>query len=50
MNSSNILINMSLTPRKYDEEPVHFCMDCLSLNIKTIDEVDYCDDCGSVEI
>lgn len=34
----------------YNEEPVFYCKKCLSLNIKNIDNMDFCDECGSVEI
>lgn len=37
---------------EYNEEPVHYCSDCLSLNIKinTSLNLDYCSDCGSTYI
>lgn len=37
---------------KYDDEPVLYCANCLSLNIKHEDavEVDYCADCGCCDI
>lgn len=37
----------------YNEEPVYYCSNCLSLKIKTInagEELNYCDDCGSTNI
>lgn len=32
---------------EYNDEPVVYCADCLSLNILTIDGIDYCEKCGS---
>lgn len=37
----------------YNDEPVFFCKNCLSLNIKTValgSDLDYCDECGSTTI
>ena len=37
----------------YDEEPVFYCRNCLSLkirNIPSIDHSEFCDDCGSTDI
>lgn len=34
----------------YNNEPVHYCKNCLSLCIKTIDNTDYCEKCGSTTI
>ena len=30
----------------YNDEPVVYCSQCLSLRIRDIDGVSYCDDCG----
>jgi hypothetical protein len=38
---------------EYNQIPVFYCKSCLSLKIRNIDSVedsDYCDDCGSTEI
>lgn len=36
---------------QYDEEPVFYCKDCLSLNIVTMDKTyDYCAKCGSSHV
>lgn len=38
---------------EYDEEPVYYCKRCLSLNIRQIlyvANMDYCEDCGAVDI
>lgn len=37
----------------YNDIPVFYCKDCLSLMIKTVAEdsdLDYCDECGSTDI
>ena len=37
----------------YDDEPVYYCKRCLSLNIRQIpmmENQDYCEDCGTVDI
>lgn len=42
-----------LDPSKYNDEPVYYCKDCLSLRIKELapnSEIDYCDECGSTNI
>lgn len=49
MEKSNELFNLTLTPQKYNDEPVTYCSHCLSLNIKIMEDTDYCDDCGSTE-
>lgn len=35
---------------EYNDEPVFYCTECLSLKIKDGDGVDYCDECGSASI
>lgn len=42
-----------MTKEEYDEEPVYYCKDCLSLKVKTVFQglgLDYCDHCGSTNI
>ena len=37
----------------YNQQPVFYCKNCLSLkirNIKSINNSEYCDDCGSTNI
>lgn len=34
----------------YNEEPVIYCSQCLSLRIRDIDGVNYCDDCGNTDL
>ena len=38
-----------MNKEKYNNIPVHYCKECLSLKIKTVTEglnLDYCDECG----
>lgn len=38
---------------QYDEEPVYYCQNCLSLKIKTVvmdSDLDFCDECGGTNI
>lgn len=38
---------------EYNNEPVYYCKDCLSLRIKTVVvdmDLDYCDECGSTDV
>lgn len=50
MNNSNIETdNMP----DYNDEPVYYCADCLSLRIKNVECIEnseFCDDCGSTNI
>ena len=36
----------------YNDEPVHYCKDCMNIAIKTLEnsEIDYCTFCGSSNI
>lgn len=37
----------------YNNIPVHYCQNCLSLKIKTVTDclnLDYCDECGGTDI
>lgn len=34
----------------YNDEPVLFCKHCLSLNIQSTGNIDFCDKCGSTDI
>lgn len=37
-------------PEDFNNEPVHYCNECLSLNIRVFTEnTNYCDDCGNTE-
>ncbi len=40
-----------MNKEEYNDIPVYYCKDCLSLNIRTMDEqYDYCGKCGSLHI
>ena len=39
-----------LSKEEYNNEPVYYCSDCLSLRIRDIDGTEYCDKCGSTNI
>lgn len=44
---------MGNTKEQYNDEPVFYCKDCLSLKVKTVAEgldLDFCDECGSTNI
>lgn len=34
----------------YNSDPVFFCKHCLSLRIRDVDNNDFCDECGSIDI
>ena len=34
----------------YKEEPVYYCIHCLSLKIRSDEVCDYCEECGSTDI
>lgn len=45
--------NLEKLHKGYDEVPVLYCKNCLSLNIRDvagINDSDYCDKCGSTDI
>lgn len=41
---------MDKSTEDYNEEPVLFCKECLSLKVKNYGDIDYCEECGSTEI
>lgn len=47
------LIRTEKSPRElYDDEPVHYCKQCLSLKIMRVvgmNDAVYCDECGSTD-
>lgn len=46
-------LNQKTSLNDYNEEPVFYCKNCLSLKVKTVpvdSDLDYCDDCGSTDI
>lgn len=46
--SSNI--REELHKKDYNAEPVVYCKNCLSLRIMTLDNMDYCDECGCTDL
>ena len=34
----------------YNDDPVFYCSNCLSLSIRDVDSDGYCDSCGSTKI
>lgn len=43
----------STLKKQYNDEPVFYCKNCLSLKIKTVivdSDLDFCDECGSTDI
>lgn len=42
--------NIDKHHNEYNDEPVTYCVDCLSLKIMTEDGIDYCDKCGSTNL
>lgn len=36
--------------QEYNKEPVYYCSCCLSLAIRTVENLDYCDHCGNTVI
>lgn len=46
-------LNQKTNSNDYNEEPVFYCKNCLSLKVKIVpvdSGLDYCDDCGSTDI
>lgn len=41
---------INYTTEEYNDEPVFYCKNCLSLKIKVVGGYDFCDDCGSTHI
>lgn len=43
---------MAYSREEYENEPVHYCVNCLSLNIKELPGVklDICGECGNTDI
>lgn len=44
--------NLDNKHNQYNDDPVYYCTNCLSLKIKTIRnlDLDHCDECGSTVI
>ena len=43
-------ISRELNNSEYNKEPVFYCKHCLSLNIRSISGMDYCDKCSATDI
>lgn len=43
------MTDKTLTKEEYNDVPVHYCKKCLSLAIKRVDGMDYCEKCGGTE-
>lgn len=41
---------MNLSQEEYNKEPVYYCSHCLSLKIRDVNGVEFCDDCNSTDI
>lgn len=39
-----------LSKEDYNNEPVLYCSECLSLKIREVDGTDFCDKCGSTDV
>lgn len=42
-----------MNKEEYNQEPVFYCKNCLSLKIRDVEHIDdseYCDDCGSTDV
>lgn len=41
-----------MTKEEYNQEPVHYCGNCLSLNVLIVDDLNLCvcGDCGNTDI
>jgi hypothetical protein len=42
-----------MSKEEYNNEPVYYCKQCLSLKIRDVEHIDnseYCDDCGYTDI
>lgn len=43
-------LNEKYTIDDYNDEPVYYCKNCLSLRIKIVGGYDFCDECGCTDI
>lgn len=39
-----------LKKEEYNSVPVHYCSECMSLKILSVDGIDYCEKCGNTDI
>ena len=50
MNLKGEYMEQSVKKAEYNKEPVFYCKHCLSLRVRGIPGMDYCDECGSTDI
>lgn len=50
MQKDNLIIDQAVKLKEYNDVPVIYCKNCLSLKILTVDGMDYCDNCGSTDM
>lgn len=43
-------IRKILNDNEYNKEPVFYCKHCLSLKIRTVSGMDYCDNCSATDV
>lgn len=43
-------LDFSAQHKKYNDIPVHYCKQCLSLRILDLNGIEYCDKCSSTDI
>jgi hypothetical protein len=43
-------ISRELSNNEYNKEPVFYCKHCLSLKIRSVSGMDYCDSCSATDI
>lgn len=50
MQKDNITVEQAAKIKEYNDVPVLYCRECMSLKIMSVDGMDYCDKCGSTNI
>lgn len=43
-------LNIEKNHDDYNSVPIHYCSECMSLKILSVDGIDYCDKCGNTNI
>lgn len=49
LNTENKSIESKVSKEEYNNIPIIYCKHCLSLAIRDLDGIDYCDKCGGTE-
>lgn len=44
------ILDFPLSKEEYDKIPLLYCADCFSLRILSVDDIDYCEECGGTSI